>query len=806
MPLIRGAWLSSGVRQVTRRLIRHWRTSLPVIVVLALGLGTASAMFSALDQTLLRSLPFPRADRLVVIRGVTYPGLYARSRFRVPMFTDLELARGVFSITTAFAEGDANFEDPRLPLRVHVAQVTPSFFRTMQVPPLRGRAFDAEDAESGAPLVAILSHTFWRRVFGDDSPLGHTVLVGGRIFLVIGVMPPGFSFPGQSDMWIPMSNPIHLRTLAISMSAGPTALARLASGASVQMADRRIQEFWRQAEHAIGPDDSVGRADFRQRMQEKTRAGLVTPLRTELAGAARNAVMVLFGATILLLLVTCANVAGLLIADGNSRRCEFAMRRALGARRGRLAMALLGESVLMGVAGAVLGLAVAAGLLRVVGGILPASVAQLFVPRLDVPMATFTFVMGFLSALGFGLWPAIVAGRTDLLQPLQMGTLQAGGAARGFRASRLLLVGELAISVVLVGAALAVLQQFARLTTTPAGIRSAGVGTLRVAFDPGATRLASLRAIVDSVEATAGVDAAGLVSNLPMANDGREVSILFHGLAVQWVQCSGGYFATLGIPIVRGRTFKITDDSAGPSVIIVDRVLTDSLWPGLDPIGRRLPFGKDGESTIVGVVGSVRTSIGAPGPGYTMYFPIGQWIPRYVSVVARSRLPGDVLLARMEEAVRRAVPGQPAFNIRTMPDVLRAGVATQRTHTLLLGLFAGLAVLVTGLGVNSVVTRSISEQRRALAIRMALGASPGDLLRTTFRNLGVVVLAGVAVGAALSWAARRAIQPLLSQRLASTTPAFAAAVVVVMVGAALASFGPLKQAMAVDPMRVLREP
>ena len=809
MTLRRRLWAArDGLVYAWRRVARDWRSALGVMLILGLGLGSASAMFSAVDEVALRQLPFPRADRLVVLRGVAYPGPF-EARYRTPMFDDLTGSHDLFSGIAAFASGATNLEDPNHAERVRVGRVTAHFFRTMEVQPALGRGFKVSDAERGSPPVVVVSYSLWQHGFAGAPILGRVIVLAGTPFTVVGIMPRGFAFPDQSDLWVPMSDPWNRRGLSMSVSRLPTILARLAGRTSLTAASARIRDLWLRDAARIPSVDSSGQLDFRRRMAAASTHGMVRSLRAELAGTVVQPAMALFAAALLLLLIGCANIANLLVAQAAMRQHEIATRAALGATQRRLVGELLAESLVLALGGTVLGLGIASALLGLVNAILPPSLTALFPPHLHVRTILFAVAVGGITTVVFGLWPAATAARRGITDYLHAHLTEASISLRSHRVPSLALVGEVGLSVLLVSAAIVVLQQFDRIAHTTTGIRSTGIGTVQVSFTPDAgpppRRLAALRAMLGRVRAVAGVTAAGVVSDLPMDAGGSMATSTVGGHYARWLQCSGGYFRAMGIPLVRGRPFTADDDSAGPRVVVLAQALADTLWPGENAIGRVLPVGTTGAATVVGVVGDVRQGAGGPSPDYALYFPIGQWTPSYATIVARSTRPSADLLARMEAAVRTADPSQPPFNLRSMDAVLGEAVAVQRTDAQLITLFGGLALLEAALGVYGMVAYAMSRRRRDIAIRAALGASGPELMRSVATEVLQILLAGATIGVVLSWVTRHAIQPLIADAITPTWEPFLIGVAVVAVSTGIAAYVPARRAIAADPMLVLRD-
>jgi putative ABC transport system permease protein len=810
--------LVRDLRIAGRRLRREPGYSGAVVAVLALGLGATSTMFSALDATLFRPLPFSAPERLVTAEvPVPFQPDPAPSGTHLPTLADTADLRPIFERTAAYAAGGLNLADAERPARVRVGVVTAGFFETLGVHPLVGRTFAPEEGRPGGPPVVVLSRTFWQRHYGGDSVLGRTLRLGKRSYTVIGVMGRGFSFPAESDLWIPLTVPSTFDTFEPFRSYLPsTSIGRLAPGLDWRTADRRLLGLWERALGAVkGPDQDQRIAE---RLDRLRREGTVYPFRATLTGDRGAPLLILFGATTLLLLVACANVTNLILARAAGRRQELAIFAALGASRGRIARQLLIESLILAGAGALAGLALVPPALQVITALTPRILRDLSPPTVDLRVVGFATFAALATGVGVGLWPAIRSRRVSGLDAIRLGH----AVADRTRGRRLLVGLELALTLpLLIGAGLA-LRSLARLLNTDIGLSADRVATAELSFsaDRSSTqRLATLEAILGRLTVGAGIDAAGFVNDLPLAGNGglgaRVVPDVGEPtsspgdapftLIARYLTASPGYFRVLGIPLLAGRLFLPGDDSTAPPVAVINERMARTFWPGVDPIGHTFTFSGDPRSfTVVGMVGDVREWGPDRPPPPQMFLSGYASAPTTLALVARGALPADRLLQRLRDAVRFADPSQPVYDVRTMDEVLSASLAPRRTNTTLIGVFGALGLVIAGLGVYGVVSYGVARRTRELGIRSALGADAGRLIRMVIGEMVAVTGVGIGAGLALAWSAGR----IAAGQLYGVTPgdpvAFGAATVALLAAVGLATVVPARRAVRVDPATALR--
>ncbi|HEX7091742.1 MAG TPA: ABC transporter permease, partial [Longimicrobiales bacterium] len=616
--------LLQDARHALRRVRREPAFSAAVIAVLGLGIGAATAMFSVVDAALLRPLPFEQDERLVVLDEVRVPlRLEDESLPKgIPDLTDLDSLRAVFSGRAAYAPGSLNLTGAGDPLRVKVTLVTTDFFSLLGVRPALGRAFTPEEGEPGAGRVAILSHGLWLRQFGADPEVTRrSIELNGVRYRVVGVMPRGFTFPAETELWTPLPVPFTFDYWEpLRMYLPSVVLARLAPGVMAAQAGERMLALVRAYREMRGRDPD----------EELSAANLVRPLRDVLVSQRRTALLVLMGATVLMLLIACANVANLLLSRSAARRREIALRGVLGAAPARILRQLLVESLVLSLAGAALGIALAYAATGALDALLPADLVGVAPPRVDARVLAFALVVGILAGVASGVWPGLDAFRADAGEAIRSGG-PVGGMARGAaRPRRVLVSAELALALVLLVGAGVMLRSFLAVLATDPGLRPERVATLELTLASAtygnlAARRQFYEAVLERLYATPGIEAAAVVNELPLrgpgavglfvAAAGREPPRGEEPPFALYFTVTPEYFRALGIPLLRGRT--LSGRAGGPKEVVIDELLARRLWPGEDPVGQGLVVAGEEPRTVVGVVANVRsTSLedGQPAP------------------------------------------------------------------------------------------------------------------------------------------------------------------------------------------------
>ncbi len=801
------------VRQAIRMMVKNRGFTVVALTVLALGIGANSALFSVLNTVLLKPLPYVEADRLLQL-GRQLP--FGRSNaVSVPQFLYWRDHGRSFSRMATYEGrgGGLNLVAGDRPERVASLGVSANFFDVLGISPQVGRSFSAEDGEPGAPEVAIISDGLWRRRFGaDPSIVGRSIRLSGSQRTVVGVMARGFDFINHADVWTPLTLVFDLE----SPSSVYYVVARLEGGATLAGARTEME--------AVG---EALRSDYPDLMREGEGV-FVRPYLDQLVGNVRPALLILSGAVGLVLLIACANVANLLLARATSRRREMALRVSLGAGRGRIIRQLLTESLLLALLGGALGLLISRAAMGFLVAFLPSSLPRLEAIEIDGPVIGFTLAVTVVTGILFGLVPAFQASKVDLQEALKDGAAGAG-AGRG-RARAALVVSEVALALVLLIAATLLLSSLAKVTGLDPGYDYRQVLTMKMS--PGRTEgltTAELTGFVEQVaerlEAKPGIEAAATISTLPLEHglmdafdvegrprpDGKEPE----GRA-QWRLISADYFRAMGIPLLEGRIFSARDGAASEAVIIVNQALARRYFPDQDPLGKRLvgdPAADDPPRRIVGVVGDVSELALDRPPTPTIFAAAAQAPDEVTSFLANLfptswviRTAGDPLsyATLVREEILAVDPEQPVSSIRSMTGLMSGTLAGRRFSTLLLTLFAGLALLLAVVGIYGVMSFAVAQRTREIGIRQALGATGKATLGLILGQGVRLALIGVGVGVLAAFGLSRLLLSLLYETEPTSPATFAAASIALLAAATCACLVPALRATRVDPIVALR--
>ncbi len=800
------------MKQALRSLLKSPGYTALAVGALALGIGANTVLFSAINTLFLRPLAYPEPEQLVRVWGAFPDRGLEKANVSWPRYSALRDGQQVFSEFAAQAFTGFTLTGTGDPENLNAARVTANFFPTLGVQPLLGRNFNAAEDKPGGANVVLLSHDFWQHRFsGDMNILGRALVLNGTPCTVIGVLPPTLAFPfTRTQIWGPRVFEVEgLPPDIIQRGTGYlTLLGRLKPGVARDQADQQL--------HVV--DKAYGSANIEH---VDAKAGLsVVPLHEDLVGGQRPMMLTLLAAVGCVLLVACANVANLLLARFTARRKEIAIRTALGATRARVIVQFLTESVLTAAVAGLLGVVLAIWGLDVL-----MKVAANFIPRvnelaLDARVLGFAVALSLLTGVVLGLVPAWQASRTDPIEALKDSTRGSSGGRQSkyFRSG--LLVAEVALSLVLLIGAGLLIDSFRRLQNVDPGFHPDNVTTFAIGLPTGSYPDTARQGIffhqaLDRIAAIPGVTQVSAASSLPGAGNGFARSpAAVEGQPLPPVSgrklplrstISPGLFVTLEVPIKQGRDFNWRDVTGAPFVVIINETLARQLFPGENPVGHRLITGIQSiPREIVGVTADTRSRNLSEPAAAEMYYPAAQVDGSFLNIVVRSSRPASTLRAELTTAIHGLDAGLPLGDITPYSEVMQQAMADRRLSMLLLGGFATLALALAGMGIYSVIAYGVAQRTNEFGIRLALGASPGDVVSLVMKEGLSLVLLGLFFGLAASFAVTRLMAKLLFEVSATDPLLFGVVSAFVCVIAALACFIPARRATKVDPMTALR--
>jgi putative ABC transport system permease protein len=803
--------LLGNIRYAFRTLLRSPGFALVAVLTLALGIGANTAIFSVVNAVLLRPLPYAQADRLVTVTHF-YPSINnLEAGAAVPTYNDLKGETRLFSDVAVQSGWGVNLTGQGQPQRLNGSRVTPDFFTTYGIPAAIGRTIQPPAAGS-APREneVVLSHGLWQRVFGGDpGVVGRTVQLNGEAHTVIGVMPRSFRnvFSPDIDLYAPLVFEPELLTARTSEFLSLT--ARLRPGVTVEAAERAVANF---AERLKKDNPGEYPPDWTLKLRS---------LAEQASGQLRPALLVLLGAVGCVLLIACGNVANLLLARAAARRKEVAIRSALGARSGDLARQFLVESMVLSLAGAVLGLALAFGGLRLLAALKPENLIWVETIPIDSSVLFFTCALALLTGLVFGSVPMMQSLRGSLQDALREGGRSGGPDRRGSATRRALVVTQVALALMLLTGAGLLIRSFARLQQVDPGFDARGVVTMNLAlpsakYASDTSQIAFFDALLPRLAAIPGVRSAGAASSVPLTG-GWNRSFTVEGISVPEGEVGPygnfrtvypGFFATLRIPVVRGRGFTDADRAGAPRVAVVDQEMAKKYWPGQDPIGKRIALDGTDEAPnwvqVVGVVGHTRQD-GIDQEGRAqLYVPYRQMGIPSLTLTLRGAGDPTQLVSAVRAAVREVDPEQPISRVQTMEELVNRDLGPRRFSMALLGLFAALALVLAAVGIYGVMSFDVARRSREIGVRMALGAEASGVLRLILGQGMRLTAMGVVLGVAGSLFLTRLINSQL-YGVGAMDPLTMATVVVILVSVAgIASLVPARRATRVDPSEAMR--
>jgi putative ABC transport system permease protein len=796
-----------------RMLLKRPGLTLVAIVAIALGIGANTAIFSVVNTVLLQPLPYEEPQQLLMLATEQRnQALDGRGSFSVPDLLDLQQSSKTLEYVTTYQGTGTIATEGGDPERVMGAAVNADYFPLLRAKPVLGRVFTRDEDKPGAPLVIVLSYSLWQRRYGGDpNIIGREIDLGGKT-TVVGVLPAGFQFPitdQPQDFWEPifsaafMTKEIREERANRSLSV----IGRMKPGVTLEQAKADLDLLSRQVEQ--------------QSPQSNTNVIFnAVSMHEDVTRDYRGALLVMLGAVGLVLLIACANVANLLLARAAARQKEVAIRMALGASRGRIASQLLTESLLLSLAGGILGLLLATWGMKLLVAYGPADVPRLRDVSLDAPVLFFTLFVSILTGVLFGLAPALQASKPDPNNTLkQDGRGLTHGGRNRMRAA--LIVSEVALSLMLLVGAGLLINSFWRLLRTDAGFDPKSVLALdvplsRATYKTPEQRAAAFQQLIEQMKTVPGVRDVSAVSNVPLTDLDIELSFQVEGRApykpgeeatADYTAAGSDYFRTMNISVMRGRVFSDHDTANSPKVLVVSNAFVKRYFPNEDPIGRRIVFDGDDKTAreVVGVVGDVRRKGLDREAQPEMYVSFVQSPERRMNLVIRTEArDASELTPAAREQVKAFNPNQIIWRAQTLEDLLGNSVAPRRFNMMLLGIFAGVALLLAAVGLYSVISYSVSWRIHEIGIRMALGANRADVLRLVVRQGMTMTVVGVMLGLVGAFLLSRVLRSLLYGVTPTDPLTFAGVSVALLTVALLACLIPARRATRIDPIVALR--
>jgi putative ABC transport system permease protein len=781
--------------------------TLIAVIALSLGIGANTAIFSVVNAVLLRPLPYQDPDRLVVL-WETHPQIVLRderSNVSPANFIDWRDQSRVFEQVAALGgQRGFNLTTGGEPERIQGARVSVSLFSLLGVQPYLGRSFLPEEDQASQSRVVLLSHGLWQRRFGSDPGIiGKTLSLNLRSYTVVGVMPREFNFPEEVEVWTPMAFSADERKTRDFHYLN--VIARLKPGVTLLQAQAEMSTL-------------ASRLEQQYPGSNAKRSVQLASLHEHLVGKVKLALLVLLGAVVFVLLIACANVANMLLARAATRQREIAIRLTLGATRLRLVRQLLTESVLLALLGGAFGVLMASWGVHLLIRLSPGNLPRLTGVSIDGRVLGFTLTLSILTGLVFGLLPALQAARFSLNETLKESSRGAEGASQ-HRARSLLVIAEVALSLVLLLGAGLMIRSFMQLNRVSPGFKPDHLLTARLSPTTSKFRnedegIAFYQQVIEQVGALPGVVSAGAVTHPPMSDinlrldfavEGRQATAPGEKTSAEARAVSPGYFETMGIPLLKGRDFTLHDHKQSARVAIINETMARKYWPNEDPMGKRLTMEIESvPRQIIGVVGDVRHWGLDQGARAEMYWPLFQKPLVFMTLMVRTTSDPASFVA----AVRREVSGidkdQPVYSIKPMEQLISDSIAQQRLNLLLLTIFAGVALALAAIGIYGVMAYAVTQRTREIGIRIALGAQASDVFKLVIGQGIMQTLVGLTVGLVASFALTRVMKNLLFGVSTTDSRTFVFASLLLAGVALLACYLPARRAIKVDPLLTLR--
>jgi predicted permease len=817
--------LAQDIRIALRAFARNPGFTLAAVLSLAIGIGANTSIFSVANALLLRPLPYKDASRLVILWNRS-PGLHIlQDWFSTAQYLDIKNGHHGFEDVAIASGGNDNLTGEGEPERVGTVRVSSNLLPMLGAKPFAGRLFLPDEDAPDRPATTVLSYGMWARRYGSDPRiLGKSITINGKTYEVVGILPKSFSLPHevlptlygpeQPDVFLPF--PLGPKATGIRTHEDYNILGKLKKGVTVAQAQAEMDTITARL-----------RCDYPESYPPN--GGLtfgIVPLLEQVVGDVRLALLILLGAVGFVLLIACANVANLFLSRAVARQQEIAIRAALGASRGRIIRQLLTESLLLGLCGGALGVILCVGGLNWIHVLGTKSVPRLADVGIDGRVLLFTLLLSVLSGILFGLAPALRVSRIDLNSALKDASRGSAGTSavwgRGNNLRRLLVISELALSVVLLIGAGLLMRSFSRLQNVAPGFNPKSVLTFELAlngqrYGDKQTIWNTYRQLWGELGQTPGVTGAGGITALPLSQAFAWTPIIIEGrtplpgekfLNADARVAGGQYFQAMEIPLRSGRFFSEEDNAGRPAVVIVDEFMAEQLWPGQDAVGKRIHMVESKEPwlTIVGVVGRVKHESLDSDPRIAFYLPQTQYPSRAMTLVVRGQGGGDpsALSPAVKKVLRGIDPDLPMYSVRTMSERVAESLARRRFSMFLLSLFAAFALALATIGIYGVMAYLVNQGTREIGIRMALGATQREILRLVVLQGMRLAVSGVGIGLAAALVFTRLMRSLLFGVNASDPATFGAISVLLTVVALLATYVPAKRAARVDPIVCLR--
>jgi putative ABC transport system permease protein len=806
--------LFKDIRYGVRSLLKHSGFTAIVVVTLAVGIGASSAIFSVVNTVLLRPLPYAHAERLVAIQALGRDG--KRVQISPANFLDWRAQNTVFEHLAAILTRPANLALADQAERIDLAMTSANFFSVFGTEPERGRFFIPADEQPGHAPVVVLSHALWQRRFGsDDSLVGKPITLDGSSYTVVGIAPAGFQYPDKTDLWVP---PFRLAP-AMNERMDPTQVRGFGMLAAVALLKPSVS-----LTQAASEMETIT-TRLRQQYPETNNRSFnpVVSLHTHLVGETGPMLLLLFGAVSFVLLIACANVANLLLASAASRQKEMAIRTALGASRLRVIRQLLTESLMLAFAGGMIGLLLAVWGVALMTKLLPHDFPRAGEINLDWRVLAFTLFASVLTGILFGLAPALQISKTDVQESLKESGRGSSGSRRHNRLRNLLIVGEVALSVVLLVGAGLLFRSFLQLQSVNTGFTSQQVLTVQLSpagtnYRRDADYISFYSQAMQRVSAIPGVVAVGAINTLPLGRgptagfriEGRPPLTIDKWPGGNYRTVSTDYFHAMNIPVVQGRAFSERDTETAPLVMIINQALANRDFPNENPIGKRInlgnldPKGQPVWWEIVGVAANVRSLELREEATPEFYLSALQDSFANMFLVVRTSVEPTSVAASVRRAATEVDKSAAVSDVKTMEHIVSDAVTQPRFNLFLLGLFSGIALLLSAAGIYGVTAYGVTQRTHEFGIRMALGAQVGDVLKMILRQGLLLISVGVAVGLLASFALTRLLKTLLFGVTVTDPLTFVAITLLLSAVALLACYIPARRATKVDPLIALR--